>query len=88
MENQLDALPSRSGFVQEPKSRGTPLVLEASPDTSDRIHELALQNRLSDVDLVKLGLALVEILTSARSEGNRLAVVDHDGQVVQELKWP
>jgi len=64
------------------------MVLEASPDNSDRIHELAVQNRLSDVDLVKLGLALVEILTSARSERNRLAVVDHNGQVVQELKWP
>ena len=88
MENQLDPPPRGGGFVEKPNSSGTPLVLEASPDTSDRIHELALQNRLSDVDVVRLGLALVQVLTSARSEGNCLAVVDHDGQVVQEITGP
>jgi hypothetical protein len=85
MENELDTPPRGAGLVQRPLSRAAPLVLEASPATSDRIHELAVQNRLSDVDVVRLGLALVEVLTSAKQEGNRLAVVDHDGQVVQEL---
>lgn len=85
MENELNPSSWGAALVEKPNSRGAPLVLEASPDTSDRIHELAVQNRMSDVDLVRLGLALAHILTTAKKEGNRLAVVDEDGQVVQEI---
>jgi hypothetical protein len=88
MENRPDSPPWGKGLVVRPI--GTPLsqggvVYQPSEATSQHLHELATENGVSDIEFVKLGLALAEILTTAKREGNRLAVVDGDGKVVHEL---
>ena len=84
MENRQIA-PWGKEFVVKPVTAGHPITFQASPDTSDRMRGLAAENSISDSDLVKLGLALVEIVTNAKKEGNRLAIVSSDGNVVQYI---
>jgi hypothetical protein len=88
MESRPDPPPWGKGHVVRPI--GTPLaqrgvVYQPSEATSQHLHELATENGVSDIEFMKLGLALAEILTEAKREGNRLAVVDGDGRVVHEL---
>jgi hypothetical protein len=65
-------------------SSGTPFIIEASKATSERMRALAEANDLSPSGLIKLGMALVEVLTDAK-EGHHLAVVDSDGNVIQDI---
>ncbi|MFI5457769.1 MAG: hypothetical protein ACHRXM_20190 [Isosphaerales bacterium] len=85
MENRPDQPPWGAELVQKPITVGSSMVLQASAYTSERIHDLAVKNQMSDADLVKLGLALAEIMTRARANGNHLAVVDSDGKVIQDI---
>ncbi|MFI5453958.1 MAG: hypothetical protein ACHRXM_00750 [Isosphaerales bacterium] len=82
MENRQDP-PWGKGHVIRPT--GSAIVLQASPATSGRIRDSAAENGVSDTDLVKMGLALVDILTRVKKEGHRLAVVDIDGNLVQDI---
>jgi hypothetical protein len=61
------------------------IVYQPSEATSRHLRDLAAENEISDIEFVKLGLALAEVLTKAKRDGNRLAVVDRDGSIVQEL---
>ncbi len=57
-------------------SSGAPFVIEASKATSERMRALAEANDVSPTGLIKLGMALVDVLTDAKKEGHHLAVVD------------
>ena len=88
MGNTTEPPPWGAGQVIRPvgsghAERGT--VYQVSEATSHHLHELATENGMSDIELVKLGIALAEVLTRAKKEGNRLAVVDRDGAIVNEL---
>jgi hypothetical protein len=84
MENR-QVPPWGKDVVAKPVAAGQPITFQASPETSDRMRSLAAENSITDSDLVKLGLALVEIITTAKKEGNRLAIVGNDGSVVQYI---
>jgi hypothetical protein len=60
-------------------------VFEASTVTSDRIRKLASEVGRSEADFVKVGLVLAEILARAKRDGNHLAIVDHEGNLVQDI---
>jgi hypothetical protein len=88
MENTAEPPPWGTGHVIRPAGTAQTqraIVYQASEATSHHLHELATENGISDIEFVKLGLALAEILTKAKKEGNRLAIVDRDGAIVNEL---
>jgi hypothetical protein len=79
------------GQIMRPVSISTarPTVgFQLSIDTAEHIHGLAQENGVSDTDLMKLGIALAEILTQAKREGHRLAIVDREGRVVRDVARP
>jgi hypothetical protein len=87
MENRSDP-PLGHTFMAKPITIGSPLVLQASGGTSDRIRSLANDNGVGEAEVVKLAMALMQVYTEAKKQGRRLAVVDSDGNVVEEIAGP
>jgi hypothetical protein len=87
MENEQNP-PVGKGFVMRPVSISTarPTAgFQLSAETAERVHGIAQENGVTDAALVRLGLVLAEILTMAKRDGNRLAIVDNEGNVVQQI---
>jgi hypothetical protein len=85
---QREDLTFGNNLVITPVTVGTPLVLQASSSTSDRIRALAIDNGVGDAELVKLAMALMQVYTEAKKQGRHLAVVDGEGNVVEEIAGP
>jgi hypothetical protein len=87
MENRPDPPLFGGGVMRAvgPAIAQAGIVYQPSEATSRHLRDLAAENEISDIELVKLGLALAEILTKAKRDGNRLAVVNRDGRIVHEL---
>ena len=75
-------------LAANPITVGSPLTLQASGTTSDRIRALANTNGVSESELVKLAIALMQVYTSATKEGKHLAVIDANGNVIEEIAGP
>ena len=80
--------PGENSTAMRPTQAGTPFLVRASVHTSKRIHDLASTNGVSDTDVFKMGIALLDVFTQAKQAGNRLVVVDEQGNIVQEIKGP
>jgi hypothetical protein len=92
MENRSDPPMWGTDYVMRPVSTSTarpsPLrgsVFEMPPVTSDLIRKLAKDHGMTEEELVRLGLALAELLAMAKRDGNRLAIVDDAGKVVHQI---
>jgi hypothetical protein len=60
-------------------------TVQFSATTKSHIDELARESGVTVTKFVRMGLALAEIMAKTKKEGNRLAVVDADGQIVHEI---
>ena len=61
------------------------VICQISATTGSHIDELARESGVTVTKFVRMGLALAEIMAKTKKEGNRLAVVDADGQIVHEI---
>ena len=62
------------------------LPIRVSPELLDILHGLAADYRISTEGAVLLAIGLLKIARDARREGKRLAIVDADGEIDQEIE--
>ena len=86
---QREDLTFGNNLVITPVTVGTPLVLQAFQVVRViAFAPLAIDNGVGDAELVKLAMALMQVYTEAKKQGRHLAVVDGEGNVVEEIAGP
>ena len=61
------------------------LSLFVSPQLNETIESIALQSGSTKSDVLRKALALFEVATEARREGNRLGILTKDRQLLTEI---
>lgn len=64
------------------------LTLEMDKNSIETLKNFRIVFRLKDnIEVLRLGLALLMILKEARENGNKMAVVDKKGAILKEIVW-
>ena len=61
------------------------LSLNLSPETNNRLKELAAQNFITKTELLRKALALIDIAMRNKDKGYHLAIIDKEDKKIAEL---
>lgn len=62
------------------------LTVDCTPEAYKLVARLASLNDVSMADVLRRGIALMKVAADAQRKDRRLAVVDHNDQLVSEIK--